>query len=81
MADPKVIFYRCEVCGQEFQYGPHVYNGKFIPTYQIMVCSGCYAGNWDGWAPQFEAAVTRKLTEEGLPIPARNPKGWLPRDG
>ena len=80
MVDPKVI-YRCEVCGQQFQYGPHVYNGKFIATYQIMVCSGCYTGNWDGWAPQFEAAVTRKLTEQGLPIPARNPKGWLPRDG
>jgi hypothetical protein len=80
VADPKVI-YRCEVCGQEFQYGPYVYNGKFIPAYQIMVCSGCYASNWDGWAPQFEAAVKRKLTEEGLPIPARNPKGWLPRDG
>jgi hypothetical protein len=79
MVDPKVM-YCCEVCGQQFQFGPHVYNGRLIRTYQIMVCNGCYAGNWDGWAPHFEATVTRKLTEQGLPIPARNAKGWLPRE-
>ena len=76
---PKLIS-ACDACGQEFQFGPNVYDGKHIARYQITVCSGCYANNWDGWAPQFEAAVTRKLKKQGLPIPERNAKGWLPRD-
>jgi hypothetical protein len=80
VTDPKVN-YSCETCGQQVRFGPNVYEGKYIPRYQIMVCSGCYAANWDGWAPQFETAVTRKLLEQGQPIPARNAKGWLPRDG
>jgi hypothetical protein len=71
---------RCVVCGCEFQFGIHVYDGKYIPTYEIMVCSGCYQANWDGWAPDHEPAVTRKLREQGKPIPERNEKGWLPRD-
>ena len=71
----------CDVCGQEFQFGPNAYDGKYIPKYLITVCSGCYAANWDGWAPHFEPAVTRKLKEQGLVLPARNAKGWLPRDG
>jgi hypothetical protein len=72
---------KCEVCTSSFQFGPHLYDGKHIPAYGISVCSGCYAGNWDGWAPQFEEAVTVHLRAKGLPIPKRNAKGWLPRDG
>lgn len=71
----------CATCGRGFRYGPNRYDGKYIPTYKITVCSVCYQANWDGWAPQFEAAVTCKLREQGLPLPARNAKGWLPRDG
>ena len=76
---PKFIF-TCDVCGGGFQFGQHVYGGKYIPKYQITVCNGCYSSNGDGWAPKFWPAVTRRLTERGLPIPARNAKGWLPRD-
>jgi hypothetical protein len=58
-----------------------LYDGTHIQAYGITVCRGCYDGNWDGWAPQFEEAVTRHLIAKGLPLPKRNAKGWLPRDG
>ena len=80
MAEPKVL-YTCDACGSQYQFGPHIYDGKHIDAYGINVCSGCYQGNWDGWAPHFEEAVTRHLRAKGLPIPPRNAKGWLPRDG
>lgn len=74
------FFYRCDLCGTEFQFGTSVYNGKHIPRYQINVCLPCYQRSEDGWAPADEEAVTRKLREQGKPIPARNAKGLRPRD-
>jgi hypothetical protein len=67
-------------CRRPFQMGPQVYQGKHIRRYQIDVCDGCYEGNWDGWAPRFEAQLIPRLKTTGLPIPDRNDKGWLPRD-
>ena len=46
---PKVMK-KCDHCGAEFQYGPHVYDGKYIQRYDITVCMICYNGNSDGWA-------------------------------
>lgn len=71
---------RCETCGANFQFGPHRYDGKVIPTYKISVCMACWNANWDGWAPHLEAKVTAKLRSEGLSLPARNPKNLLPRE-
>jgi hypothetical protein len=71
----------CEVCGSQFQYGAHVYDGKHVRAYGITVCRRCYDANWDGWGPFAEPAVLRKASENGLPLPPRNAKGWLPRDG
>ena len=76
----KKVTYTCDACGNSFQFGPGLYNGKRNQTYDIMVCLTCHNGNWDGWAPKFEAAVTRRLKEKGLPLPQRNAKGWLPRE-
>jgi hypothetical protein len=70
----------CDVCGANFQFGPHLYDGTYIQTYQITVCFGCFGANWDGWAPHYEEAVTRTLKAQGVPIPARNKKGLLPRE-
>jgi hypothetical protein len=71
----------CDVCRRSFQYGPNTYDGRYVSAYGITVCSVCYASNWDGWGPFAEPAVIRKASENGLPLPARNAKGWLPRDG
>ena len=78
MSSPKIM-YRCDTCGCEFQFGPDVYDGQHLLAYHITVCIGCYGANWDGWAPQFEEAVTRKLRKHGLAIPDRNARGLLPR--
>ncbi len=79
MSEVKVM-YTCEVCGGRFQFGPHVYDGRYITTYRLRVCDVCYRGNWDGWALQFEDAVTQHLRAAGASLPTRNAKGLLPRD-
>ena len=68
------------MCGLKFQMGPHVYDGKYISHYKISVCKGCWDGNWDGWAPEFEKKLLAHLKTEGISIPDRNEKGWLPRE-
>jgi hypothetical protein len=80
MSDSTKIMYPCFMCGHSFQFGPHRYDGHHIARYKISVCSGCWAGNWDGWAPHYEAKLLAHLEEQGLPIPDRNAKGWLPRE-
>jgi hypothetical protein len=72
------IMMQCHVCGGEFQFGPHRYDGKFIPGYKIHACRICYAGNWDGWNPDYEERLVEHLNEKGIPIPERNAKGWYP---
>lgn len=63
------------------KWGPHLYEGLYIPRYGITVCRKyCYEGNWDGWAPHHEEKIIATLREKKLPIPERNEKGWLPRD-
>lgn len=79
MAEAKFM-QACEVCGRGFQFGPHVYDGHYIRTYRLKVCQECYQGNWDGWAPHFEDAVTQYLRAAGDPLPERNSKGLLPRE-
>lgn len=69
----------CDVCGTSFQFGPHRYDGRKNLTYDIMVCNSCHNSNWDGWAPHYEAQVTKNLKAKGLSIPQRNERGWLPR--
>jgi hypothetical protein len=80
MSDSLKIMVKCDVCETSFQFGRHIYDGKFIPTYQIQVCSGCYEANWDGWGPLAEPIILAHLEKKGLPVPRRNGKGWLPRD-
>ncbi len=75
----KKIMYSCFACGSTFQFGPHIYDGKHIRKYEITVCSGCYEGNWDGWAPHYEEKILKHLNEKELPVPNRNEAGYLPR--
>ncbi|MEE9606305.1 MAG: hypothetical protein V3U03_01095, partial [Myxococcota bacterium] len=74
------LMQKCDLCGSEYQYGPHNYDGKFIRKYQLKVCMSCYEGNWDGWAPHLEIKLIAHLKERGLAAPARNEKGWIPRE-
>ena len=77
--DPSFMLF-CFCCNTKFQFGQHIYDGRWIAKYGIAVCSVCYQSNWDGWAPLYESRLISHLYEEGLPVPERNEKGWLPRD-
>jgi hypothetical protein len=46
----------------------------------MEVCTGCFQAAWDGWGPSAEAKIIKHLAEQGIPVPPRNTKGWLPRD-
>ncbi|GGP74495.1 hypothetical protein GCM10009347_43070 [Shewanella algicola] len=79
MSESKSMF-SCDLCSANFQMGPHLYEGKIIPTYGVQVCNTCYQVNWDGWAPHFESKIIEIAKSKDLPIPNRNDDGWLPRD-
>ena len=70
----------CFMCRRDFQMGPHRYDGHYIGRYKLSVCDTCWNANWDGWAPDFETRLVAHLSEQHLPIPDRNEKGWLPRE-
>lgn len=72
--------YKCELCGTTFKFGPHIYQGKKLKRYGIMVCSGCWEANWDGWAPDCEKILIDALNRVGQPSPKRNQNGLLPRE-
>jgi len=72
--------YNCDICGAQFQFGPHIYDGRYIASYQITVCKSCWDGNWDGWGAGAEPKLISHLEKRGTPVPKRNEKGWLPRE-
>jgi len=74
------IMHPCFMCGSQFQMGEHIYDGKYIRRYDITVCMACWDGNWDGWTPDYETRLIAHLENEGILIPERNEKGWLPRE-
>ena len=79
-ASMKPFMMRCFTCGSQFQFGPHVYDGKHISGYNITVCKICYSANWDGWRPMIESKILRHLEAEMIPVPERNSGGYLPRE-
>lgn len=76
MCDP--MRQECIICGRQFQYGEHRYDGRFLPRYQMSVCDMCLQANHDGWAPQYEDRIIKHLKESDLEVPERNAEGWLP---
>ena len=74
MAKDKFMF-DYDLCGSKYQMGQDIYNGKYIPRYELYVCKGCYDGNWDGWSPLNEKLLVAHLKKKGLPVPKRNEKG------
>ena len=80
MKNQDKVMLPCYICDQQFQFGPHVYDGKFIPTYELTVCRTCYSANHDGWAPHYEQKILKHLEEKGICVPERNKSGWLPRE-
>lgn len=79
MASMEPVYLECPLCGQTYQYGPQTYEGRPLSKYGITVCSSCFEGNHDGWAPRREKQILEILRERDLPVPERNKLGLLPR--
>ncbi len=71
---------QCLLCDEQFKMGPDQYDGKWLPRYQMHVCSTCYAGNWDGYADHSIERIVSHLKSKRIPLPPLNKKGNLPRD-
>ena len=74
------IKYTCFICGTSFQFGPNIYNGKQINSYNIIVCKKCYENNSDGWSPSCEEKLLIHLKEQNFELPKKNSSGLLPRE-
>lgn len=70
----------CPICGNKFQYGLHLYDGRKLKWLGEPVCNICYMGNEDGWAPIYEPRVLELIEKEGLIVPERNDKELIPFD-
>ena len=70
---------KCQICGSTFRFGPHIFHGRRIGKYDLMVCRHCWIDNWDGWAPECESRLEAHLVSHGIPLPQRNRKGHYPR--
>ncbi len=70
---------KCQICGSTFRFGPHIFDGRRIGSYDLMVCRHCWIDNWDGWAPACEPRLEAHLASHGIPLPQRNRKGCYPR--
>lgn len=79
MSKPKVM-HSCDMCRTNYQMGPHIYDGKYIPRYELNVCKICYDGNWDGWSSHYEKKLLSHIEKHNIHPPERNEKGWFPRD-
>jgi hypothetical protein len=73
--EPKV-FCECFLCKREFRFGPHIYDGKNIPNWGIMICLGCLNGNWDGIVPDRYPHLIEHLKSQKISIQL-NAKGWI----
>ena len=71
---------QCDLCRGEFQYGPGLYEGRWIAKYKLLVCKTCWASNWDGWSPAHEPAFLSHLAKHGIELPPRNADGYYPRE-
>lgn len=75
------FMYKCDLCGQQYQYGPHRYEGHPLKLYGgIMICNSCWNANHDGFSPQYDKRLIEHLKQNNLLVPERNSRGWLPRE-
>ncbi len=46
------VFYVCMLCEHPFLFGPHVYDGRLIPAWDLQFCNDCLGKHMDGIVPQ-----------------------------
>ncbi len=67
-ADSFMVMIPCDLCGREFQSGPHRYAGRKVVSWDIMICETCDNMNWDGIDPRRHPELMRRLRAEGAPM-------------
>jgi hypothetical protein len=58
----------CDLCGDEFQFGPHRYAGRKVVAWNVMICEMCDSMNHDGLDPGRHVILMRRLKEGGTPL-------------
>jgi len=58
----------CFLCKRSFQFGPHIYVGKRIPPWGMMVCNECHRGNRDGIVPANHPHLVPYLQSRGIQV-------------
>lgn len=75
MIDPR-FKKTCFLCRQSFQFGGHIYDGKPVNAWKIIVCDICLKGNHDGIVPGTYPHLKSHLETLGVK-PVINAKGWI----
>ncbi|WP_375209110.1 hypothetical protein [Hyphomonas jannaschiana] len=69
-------FERCALCGQQTRFGPHVYEGRPIPLWNVFLCNICDSSNHDGIVPHMHPKFIGELKASGAPM-MLNEDGFL----
>jgi hypothetical protein len=73
-ADKTMI--ECFLCKRPFQFGEHIYDGRRVHAWDVMICNGCDKRNWDGVVPSARPHLVPFLQSKGIPVKL-NAKGWI----
>ncbi len=68
--------YKCDFCEGDFQLGPQVYEGKFIPKHKLHLCDGCYTINRRGVLHNYVAQFKNHLDKNNIAPPEVNTEGF-----
>ena len=70
------VMYGCALCKRQFQFGPHIYEGRHIKEWNVEICDNCIKSNWDGVMIDRHPSLRQHLEKNGAEIKL-NSRGWL----
>jgi hypothetical protein len=76
MAHDDPVMIDCFLCNRAFQFGPHIYRGRRVQAWNVMICGGCNRGNWDGVVPGVRPHLVPYLQSKGIEV-RYNANGWI----
>lgn len=68
----------CQLCGRLFRFGPHIYDGHYLPNYGIMCCKVCVPSKSSDIPSIYENLLSEICLEGGKPSPRRDVNGNIP---
>ena len=66
--DEEKIFYECFMCERRFQFGRYIYDGHYIPDWDVNICNRCRQNNWTGIDPAEHPRTVQLLKYRSVPI-------------